>query len=244
MITEPSIYLSAMSSKSGEGKTRELPVNARALQGDPAPMGSRLKQARSSPYIYSCLCGAGDDRGQGPQEELQEFPASFRPNKEKALAKIFKQKGIARVEPDERFRAQLHPKNKSSSLLIRWRLHENVFHGVEGSYTCCCNYLKRLVDLVGIEPTTSSMPWKRAPSCATGPHLRFNYLGRVESSDSARSYQIFRASASRNQLRLEPQLSVHYFDQRLDALGISCLNCLSFAPLEILDRAQNFVLLP
>jgi hypothetical protein len=29
--------------------------------------------------------------------------------------------------------------------------------------------LKDLVDLVGIEPTTSSMPWKRAPSCATGP---------------------------------------------------------------------------
>jgi hypothetical protein len=31
-----------------------------------------------------------------------------------------------------------------------------------------CKYLK-MVDLVGIEPTTSSMPWKRAPSCATGP---------------------------------------------------------------------------
>ena len=28
-----------------------------------------------------------------------------------------------------------------------------------------------LVDLVGFEPTTSSMPWKRAPSCATGPLL-------------------------------------------------------------------------
>jgi hypothetical protein len=27
-----------------------------------------------------------------------------------------------------------------------------------------------LVDLIGIEPMTSSMPWKRAPSCATGPH--------------------------------------------------------------------------
>ena len=26
-----------------------------------------------------------------------------------------------------------------------------------------------MVDLVGIEPTTSSMPWKRAPNCATGP---------------------------------------------------------------------------
>jgi hypothetical protein len=30
-----------------------------------------------------------------------------------------------------------------------------------------------LVDLVGIEPTTSSMPWKRAPSCATGPQTNF-----------------------------------------------------------------------
>ena len=28
-----------------------------------------------------------------------------------------------------------------------------------------------MVDLVGIEPTTSSMPWKRAPSCATGPRV-------------------------------------------------------------------------
>src|SRR5215472_12758879 len=29
-----------------------------------------------------------------------------------------------------------------------------------------------MVDLVGIEPTTSSMPWKRAPNCATGPLLQ------------------------------------------------------------------------
>ncbi len=29
--------------------------------------------------------------------------------------------------------------------------------------------LDLLVDLIGIEPMTSSMPWKRAPSCATGP---------------------------------------------------------------------------
>src|SRR5437016_14456067 len=32
-----------------------------------------------------------------------------------------------------------------------------------------CKWSKEMVDLVGIEPTTSSMPWKRAPSCATGP---------------------------------------------------------------------------
>ncbi len=35
--------------------------------------------------------------------------------------------------------------------------------------------VKELVDLVGIEPTTSSMPWKRAPSCATGPLVRGHY---------------------------------------------------------------------
>ncbi len=29
--------------------------------------------------------------------------------------------------------------------------------------------LEILVDLEGFEPSTSSMPWKRAPNCATGP---------------------------------------------------------------------------
>jgi hypothetical protein len=36
--------------------------------------------------------------------------------------------------------------------------------------------LKLLVDLIGIEPMTSSMPWKRAPSCATGPLSRKDSL--------------------------------------------------------------------
>ena len=31
--------------------------------------------------------------------------------------------------------------------------------------------LRRLVDLVGIEPTTSSMPWKRAPKLRHRPTL-------------------------------------------------------------------------
>ena len=35
---------------------------------------------------------------------------------------------------------------------------------------------KCLVDLIGIEPMTSSMPWKRAPSCATGPLLRKDFF--------------------------------------------------------------------
>jgi hypothetical protein len=29
-----------------------------------------------------------------------------------------------------------------------------------------------MVDLDGFEPSTSSMPWKRAPNCATGPLTR------------------------------------------------------------------------
>jgi hypothetical protein len=29
-----------------------------------------------------------------------------------------------------------------------------------------------LVDLKGFEPLTSSMPWKRAPNCATGPQTK------------------------------------------------------------------------
>ena len=29
--------------------------------------------------------------------------------------------------------------------------------------------MRNLVDLDGFEPSTSSMPWKRAPNCATGP---------------------------------------------------------------------------
>jgi hypothetical protein len=34
----------------------------------------------------------------------------------------------------------------------------------------CLSYSVRgLVDLDGFEPSTSSMPWKRAPNCATGP---------------------------------------------------------------------------
>src|SRR5579859_1130298 len=46
-----------------------------------------------------------------------------------------------------------------------------------GAFGCLLNCeLRDLVDLVGIEPTTSSMPWKRAPSCATGPLFKAGQL--------------------------------------------------------------------
>ena len=56
-------------------------------------------------------------------------------------------------------------------------------------------FKKKLVDLVGIEPTTSSMPWKRAPSCATGPlfdHTN-DYPVRIASSILADIVQIVNA---------------------------------------------------
>jgi hypothetical protein len=39
------------------------------------------------------------------------------------------------------------------------------------------------VDLDGFEPSTSSMPWKRAPNCATGPSLRQTGKPRIEKLD-------------------------------------------------------------
>ncbi len=48
--------------------------------------------------------------------------------------------------------------------------HEN--QRIESVSRYFCEFTKLLdllVDLIGIEPMTSSMPWKRAPSCATGP---------------------------------------------------------------------------
>ena len=57
-----------------------------------------------------------------------------------------------------------------------------------------------LVDLVGIEPTTSSMPWKRAPSCATGPREKApalcEGLNQVNSRLLAIDSQTLKASAA------------------------------------------------
>src|ERR1700682_4705403 len=70
-----------------------------------------------------------------------------------------------------------------------------------------CNYVS-LVDLVRFELTTSSMPWKRAPNCATGPRggtspiyqfVRLPCLSDPRSgpSDPARIHQVRQLAASR-----------------------------------------------
>ena len=54
--------------------------------------------------------------------------------------------------------------------VLRRTQHENQrIESVSRFFCESAKLLGLLVDLVGIEPTTSSMPWKRAPSCATGP---------------------------------------------------------------------------
>ena len=50
-------------------------------------------------------------------------------------------------------------------------MRTNVSKAYRALLTISAKPLDLLVDLVGIEPMTSSMPWKRAPSCATGPLL-------------------------------------------------------------------------
>ena len=50
--------------------------------------------------------------------------------------------------------------------------HENQrIESVSRFFCESAKLLGLLVDLIGIEPMTSSMPWKRAPSCATGPRV-------------------------------------------------------------------------
>jgi hypothetical protein len=44
------------------------------------------------------------------------------------------------------------------------------------------------VDLKGFEPLTSSMPWKRAPNCATGPRMR-----RLRHENIIAAYRKYRA---------------------------------------------------
>ena len=55
--------------------------------------------------------------------------------------------------------------------MLRRMQHENQrIESVSRFFCESAKLLGLLVDLIGIEPMTSSMPWKRAPSCATGPH--------------------------------------------------------------------------
>ena len=56
--------------------------------------------------------------------------------------------------------------------MLRRMQHENQrIESVSRFFCESAKLLGLLVDLIGIEPMTSSMPWKRAPSCATGPLL-------------------------------------------------------------------------
>jgi hypothetical protein len=55
-------------------------------------------------------------------------------------------------------------------------MRTNVSKAYRALLTISAKSLDLLVDLIGIEPMTSSMPWKRAPSCATGPLSRKDTL--------------------------------------------------------------------
>ena len=73
----------------------------------------------------------------------------------------------------------------------------------------CLQVVDSLVDLVGIEPTTSSMPWKRAPSCATGPRVTELILHELPFSQSWRSIRFqatarIRAASVLNMEKLRP----------------------------------------
>jgi hypothetical protein len=51
-----------------------------------------------------------------------------------------------------------------------------IWHAKKPSQEVRENKSRNLVDLVRFELTTSSMPWKRAPNCATGPQYLFSHF--------------------------------------------------------------------
>jgi hypothetical protein len=65
-------------------------------------------------------------------------------------------------------------------------------------YSCPGLLIQLLVDPVGFEPTTFSMPLRRAPSCAMGPRLSRSGPGGIRTRD------LFSAIEARSQLRYRP----------------------------------------
>jgi hypothetical protein len=98
-----------------------------------------------------------------------------------------------------------------------------------------------LVDLVGFEPTTSSMPWKRAPNCATGPRSRDNRLFRrpVERIYSAPAF--FRSqTAARPVLRKLTKISILALTEfhKMTRTYMSIIILLALLPAASMSSAQ------
>jgi hypothetical protein len=85
------------------------------------------------------------------------------------------------------------------------------------------------VDLKGFEPLTSSMPWKRAPNCATGPHTTgLNYtIGDVQDSPRVLAYireAALQHTASYNETMPKPHRQVPVALALI--LGLTSSSCL------------------
>ena len=78
------------------------------------------------------------------------------------------------------------------------------------------------MDLVGIEPTTSSMPWKRAPSCATGPLFKAGQLFIFAATERIVKRQLLVAGFQSPVARtLIPFITVAYFPIRFHLVILS-----------------------
>ena len=69
------------------------------------------------------------------------------------------------------------------------------------------------VDPVGFEPTTSSMPLRRAPSCAMGPCLLLGW-GLRSGPGGIRTRDLISAIDARSQLRYRPLVSGEIVQER------------------------------
>jgi hypothetical protein len=99
-----------------------------------------------------------------------------------------------------------------------------------------------LVDLVGIEPTTSSMPWSRAPSCATGPRLQTKSRSPAV-RDRGKYCHHFRAHYRDSQRAtiLQPSRDISQQETGEEKMikTIILSMCLAASPLSLNVRAQD-----
>ena len=107
--------------------------------------------------------------------EISNSLGAFRVAEPQTKCRIAPDRQAPRV-PGHALRSSVHAGVRVSERLDRPHNRYRTFYFFH-SEECKSQAYGNLVDLVGIEPTTSSMPWKRAPSCATGP-LQKNHSNR------------------------------------------------------------------
>ena len=130
-----------------------------------------LKMQWLSTIMHTCRCGGHESHNHLTlaSTEIARLPSECQKLKqitERRIGRFWRLRKFSHAEPKFVSRLQFGVEAK--------RTQRKCSPGAPRRRARCLvavsiSCLGELVDLVGFEPTTSSMPWKRAPNCATGP---------------------------------------------------------------------------